>query len=470
MKKWRCTVCGQVFEGDTPPDPCPVCNAPAAAFEEVVAAGGDKWLCTVCGLVFDGKTPPASCPVCGAPASAFERAAAQETGFAKDTDDVFLIVGGGMAGLEAAKAIRKRNATATITILSAEKHLPYNRPALSDVVADGLSLENLFLEEAGYYEVNQIEVMLGVRVVAGDADAKTLTLDDGRVLHYTKLLLATGANPFNPVRRAEDSVPVVSLRLYEDADLLAQTRPGTQIVLVGGGILGLEAADALREHACKVTVVELAERILPLQTDLEVSRMLRERLEKLGITLITGLSVVSAGKDSVTLSDGNVLPADIVLASLGVRSELTLATAMGLDIDRGVIVDEFMHTSAPDVFAAGDCAQFGGRVQAMAGAASAMGAVAGAAMAGDEEAPYKPFIPATFFEVPGFTLFSVGAVTGDAPESVLYQNEQTGSYKKLLFKSGRLSGALFAGENPGAKAVQALQAGVKREEALELLK
>lgn len=463
-------MCGQVFEGDTPPDPCPVCNAPASAFEEVAEAGADKWLCTVCGQVFEGKAPPDPCPVCGAPASVFERVAAQQAHFSNDTDDEFLIIGGGLAGLEAAKAIRRRNATAKIAIVCAENHPPYNRPALSDVVADGLSFANLVLEEPAYYESGNIELILGARAVAGDAAAKRITLDDGRALSYTKLLLATGANPFNPVRASDDTVPVVTLRMYEDADLLAKTKPGTEVVLVGGGILGLEAANALRERACKVTVVELAERILPLQTDPEASRMLRERLEKLGISLITGASVVSAGGGAVTLSDGRELPAGLVLASLGVRSETALAAAMGATMDRGIVVDEYMRTSLPDVWAAGDCAEFGGRVQAMAGAASSMGGVAGAAMAGDEAAPYKPFVPATFFSVPGFTLFSVGAVTGGAPESILYQNEQTGAYRKLLFNNDRLAGALFVGENPGVKAVQALQAGAKRADALALLK
>ncbi len=470
MKQWRCTVCGQVFEGDAPPVPCPVCGAPENAFEEVVQAGPARWLCTVCGQVFEGDAPPVPCPVCGAPESAFQRLDAEADAARLDTDDSFLIIGGGLAGLAAAKAIRQRNKTAGITIVGGESHLPYNRPALCDVVADGLSLENLFLEDACYYAENDITLRLGAQAAAVDAAAKTVALAGGESLPYTKLLLATGALPFNPVRSEEGAVPVLSLRYYEDAEKLARTKPGSRVVLVGGGILGLEAAEALRQRNCHVTVVELAERILPLQTDETVSLMLREKLEKLGITLITGASVVSAEAGGVTLADGSTLPADLVLASLGVRSETTLAGQLGLELGRGIVVDEFMRTSVPDIFAAGDCAEFGGKVQAMAGAASGMGATAGAAMAGDTSAPYKPFVPATFFEVPGFSLFSVGAVTGDAPESILYQNEQTGAYRKLLFKGGALSGALYVGGNPGAKAVQALAAGAPPAQAMELLK
>jgi rubredoxin len=146
-KKWRCTVCGQVFEGDQPPVPCPVCGAGASAFALEEQVGLSKWRCAVCNQVFDGENPPTSCPICGAGVSAFEKIYEASGEYKKDTDEAFVIVGGGIAALETAKAIRRRNSTASITMILGEGILPYNRPALSDVLADSLSFDSILLEQ-----------------------------------------------------------------------------------------------------------------------------------------------------------------------------------------------------------------------------------------------------------------------------------------------------------------------------------
>ncbi len=469
MKKWKCTVCGKVFEGDAPPAPCPVCGAGEEAFVLLEATLPTRWRCSVCGKIFEGETPPVPCPVCGAGREAFEAIETEKTYYKKDTEDKFVLIGGGVAAVEAAKAIRQRNKTARVTIVSGEDHYPYNRPALSDVVADGLSFANLLLEEEAFYADSHLEVKMGREVVAVDTAKKVVRLADGEELPYTRLLLAMGAVPFNPIQRQDGAIPVGVLRCFEDAMALAENARGKRVVLVGGGILGLEAAVALREIGCFVTVVEFAPRILPLQTDEEVSRMLAAKLEALGVRLMCGMSVTAATPHGVVLKDGAELAAEYVLASMGVRSNVALAQALGLVVERGIVVDEYMRTSMPDVWAAGDCAEFDGRVQAMMGAASSMGSVAGAAMAGDERVPYTPFVPATFFECPGFSLFSVGAAKEDAQETAVYRNEHTGAYRRLFFENGKLTGALFVGKNPGAKALAALVAGLPPEEAVQLL-
>lgn len=469
MKKWKCMVCGQVFEGDEPPVPCPICGAGVEAFELVETPGPSLWRCTVCGQVFEGEKPPVPCPVCGAGEAAFERVEIAQTDYRQDTDDRFLLIGGGVAALEAAKAIRKRNATATITIISGENHHPYNRPALSDVLADGLSFANLVLEEPGYYDENTITVLTGALAKTIHTGAKEVELENGDRLPYTKLLIATGARPFNPIKSGAGAIPVKVLRCYDDAEELARNARGHRLVLVGGGILGLEAALALREIGCAVTVVELADRLLPLQADETASALLQQKLEALGIGVLTGISVASATEAGVVLSDGSEMAADMVLASLGVRSEVSLAIGPGLELGRGIVVDEFMHTSHSDIWAAGDCAEFNGKVVALVGAATSMGAVAGASMAGDEATPYTPFVPATALEFSGFSLFSVGDVNGKADETVTAQNNQTGAYKRLSFRKQVLTGALFVGGNPGAKAVSAVSSGAAYIKALELL-
>lgn len=469
MKKWKCLVCGQVFEGNEPPVPCPVCGAGEASFEPLQTDAATQWKCTVCGQTFSGSEPPVPCPVCGAGKTAFEAEQAEGNTFKKDTDDNFVIVGAGLAALEAAKAIRLRNATATICIISAEDHLPYNRPGLSRVLADGLSFANLLLEEEEFYTQQNITVMRNVTATSVEPAAKTVALANGQVLAYTKLLLATGAKPFNPIKHSHGSIPVKVLHSYKDALDLTQNAKGKRIVLVGGGILGLEAAAGLCSRGALVTVVEFAPRILPLQTDEAVSAQLTEKLEKMGIAVLCGMSVTEATGHGVTLSNGNSIAADLVLASMGVRSEMSLAVAIGLELSRGIVVDEFMRTSHKDIFAAGDCAEFKGRVQAIAGAASGMGRVAGAAMAGQMETAYQPFIPATAFEVPGFCLFSAGLVGQEADESALYENRATRQYRRLFFLNGKMCGALYVGQNPGALALRALAAKAPLAQALPML-
>ncbi|MDL2324231.1 FAD-dependent oxidoreductase [Ruminococcaceae bacterium OttesenSCG-928-A16] len=469
IKRWKCTVCGKIFEGDTPPVPCPVCRAGEEAFvlwEEPAAT--TRWKCTVCGQIFEGVVPPVPCPVCGAGEDAFEKIEEEIPVFSQNTNDMFVLVGGGVAALEAAKAIRKRNSTATITIVSAENHYPYNRPTLSDVVAEGISFANIILEQPGFYMENKIALLPGVEAQAIDVDKKMVQLSNEKSLPYTKLLLATGANSFNPIKQQSNAIPVRVLRSYEDAENLVNLAGGKRVVLVGGGILGLEAALALRERNCVVTVVEFAPRILSLQADEAVSAMIKDKLEELGIRVLTGISVQEAGPGGVILSDGAEMAADVVLASMGVRSEVALAQALGLELSHGIVVDEFMHTSHADIWAAGDCAEFAGRVQAIAGAASGMGAVAGASMAGDETVPYKPFVPATMLEFADLAVFSVGNI-GNTAETVLYQNTQTGVYRRLFFNQKTLAGALFVGKNPGAKAVTAVTQGVPFAKAMELL-
>ncbi|MDL2219064.1 FAD-dependent oxidoreductase [Ruminococcaceae bacterium OttesenSCG-928-O06] len=469
MAKWRCTVCGKEFEGDAPPVPCPVCGAGAAAFEQVRLPATARWRCTVCAQIFTGDAPPVPCPVCGAGQAAFELLEEAESAFVRDTKDKFVIIGGGLAGLEAAKAIRKRNRTAAITMVTAEHHCPYNRPALARVVADGASLASLLLEPEEFYPQNNVTLAKDTIATAINPAAHTVALSTGQALPYTKLLLATGATPFNPIRHTHGSVPVKVLRSFEDAmDLVGYAR-GRRVLLVGGGILGLEAAIALRERGATVTVVEFAPRILPLQTDEAASAMLAGRLQALGIALHTGLSVTEATEGGVVLSNGATMAADLVLASMGVRSEVSLALAIGLNLGRGIVVDEYMRTSHADIFAAGDCAEFEGRVQAIAGAASGMGAVAGAAMAGDTGAPYRPFVPATAYEVPGFSLFSCGVVSEEPAQEIVARDALRGSYKRLFFNGGALTGALFVGENPGAAALRALAEGAPPAKAVQLL-
>ncbi len=430
LKRWKCTVCGQVFVGDRPPDPCPVCGADEDAFV----------------LLPD----------------------AVESTFRRDTLDRFVIIGGGAAGFEAAKAIRARNNTATVRLIAGEGLLPYNRPQLSDALADGLSFDNMVLEPYAFFGLNNIELITAASATTVDPSAQEVTLSDGRKLGYDKLLLATGANPFNPLPRTEDAIPCFTLRGYRDVlDIEAQCR-GKRAIVVGGGILGLEAALALRERGATVCVFELGERALPLQADTRASAILTRALESQGISIRTVISVKRFIPGGAELTDGAIVDADFALASIGVRSEVSLAKAMGLDVGRGIVVDAFMRTSAPGAFAAGDCAEYQGRVAGLWAAAVAQGQIAGASMCGDQQMPYEPIVPATAFEVGGVQLFSAGTLQGKA--HMTHESELTGAYRRLYFQDGKLCGAVFVGDVSGsAKVMEMIASGARPEEARRAL-
>lgn len=404
-----------------------------------------RWKCTVCGEVFYGERPPIPCPICGASEDAFiELPPLTESAFRKDTLDRFVIIGGGAAGINAAKAIRARNISCTISIVAGEGLLPYNRPALTDVLADGLSFDNIALDDFDYYSINKLELITDALAERIAADEKVVYLSGGRKLPYDKLLIATGANSFNPLKRDQDAIPMFTLRHYSDALSISDSCAGKRAIVVGGGILGLEAALALKELGATVTVFELSERALPLQADARASKAITQAFTRFGINIITQKSVARFTQLGAILTDETEIEADCALVSIGVRSDIALAQTAGLTTERGIVVDEFMRTSGADIFAAGDCAQYSGRVQGLWAAAVEQGQLAGAAMAGDFSACYSPIVPATSLEVGEVKLFSAGTL--GSKRHITYEDAQSCTYRRLYIEGDRLTGAVFVGD------------------------
>ncbi len=451
QKTWHCPVCGQDFTGPEPPSPCPVCGAPAGVFTSVDAPAPRQWRCLVCGQVFEGPQPPVPCPVCGAGEQAFVPEGAPEAAFRRDTDEHFVLIGGGAASLECAKAIRSRNHTARITMVCGEPELPYNRPALSDVLADGLSLQSILLHEADWYREQHIETLVGVQATAIHRQERRVVLSTGESLTYDKLLLATGSRAFVPVKTGEESMPLYVLRSYGDCSRVAAAAAAhKQAVLVGGGILGIEAAVALCDRGVQVTVVEFAPRILAAQADEAASALVQRRLESRGIAVRCGVSVQQVSRQEVLLSDGSTVDASFVLVAAGVRAETGLAAACGLEVQRGILVDETMRTADPAIYAAGDCAEYQGRPGGLWSTATAQGQAAGAHMAGDAEAAYTVLPPATVFEGAGAALFSCGAVSGTRLQSLTYEDVFSGIYKRVLLEDGHTVGVILYGDTAAA--------------------
>ncbi|MGI6175006.1 MAG: FAD-dependent oxidoreductase [Christensenellales bacterium] len=416
----------------------------SAADSKDVEQESFQWKCLVCAQVFEGEQPPAVCPVCGAPAEQFEKVKREEASFQSSSQEHYVLIGGGAAALEAAKSIRLRNKAARITLISTEAVLPYNRPALSDVVAKEATFDALFIESLAWYEQNGIALMLDDTADSIDTATGAVHTVSGQTIPYDKLLLATGSTPFVPVKDALSQPNTYVLRTIDDADALLQAAQESESALVvGGGILGLEAADALLANGLSVTIVEFAPCLMGVQLDAFASELLRQKVLAAGMDIYTGCSVTAVQDGVVTLSNGKELKPDFIVFSCGTRANIQLATDAGIACNRGILVDSMMATSVDGIYAAGDCAEMQGSIVALWSSAVEQGKVAGANMAGDMQI-LAHNIPATVFEGMGVKIFSAGLIREDeTTTAMIYKNDQRDIYKKLVFKNGRLMGGLL---------------------------
>lgn len=419
-----------------------------AVLEKKQPASKKKWRCLVCGYIAEGPEPPAVCPACGVGAENFVEERLEDE-FSNDTNDTFLIVGGGIAALSAAGAIRKRNATATITMLTEEAVKPYYRPALSDYLSEDLQDNKLYVFGDEWYQEKQVEVKTSCRIAAVDTRAKTVTAADGTVFSYNKLILATGAYSNVPPIPGADQKGVYTLRSYEDAKVLKQAMQSAKTaVVIGGGVLGLEAVWEMISQGMEVSVIENNTRIMPRQLDEDASRRLQQLMTERGVRLYLGVGTEEISGDGqasgVKLNNGQWLPAELVLLSTGVKPQVELAQAAGINVDRGITVDSGMRTSASDVFAAGDVAQVGDRLIGLWSVSTEMGNVAGANAAGDW-LEYKEPLISTMLAAFDHEIFSIGDVNLDADKcrvTVVWDPVED-FYKKTYMQDGVLLGEII---------------------------
>lgn len=399
-----------------------------------------KWKCNVCGEIFSSL--PEICPVCGANRQAFSQYLEETPSFSKDTQEKFVIAGGGIAALQAVKAIRARNKTAEITMVFSENKIPYNRPALSDLIENNSSFSDIVLENYNFYKNNNIKLIKGVAITDIEKTTQTAILSNGDALKYDKLLIATGANAFNPFKISNECIPIQTLRSYDDAEKLLNLfeKKGKKIIIAGGGILGIEAAVAFHNKGAEVTLIERGDYIVKAQLDEYGSEKLRQIMEKNHIKIVTGCTVKDVDNKGVLLDSGIFIQADFMLVSMGIRSQLALAQKAGLNVNRAIIIDEYMRSSQENIYAAGDCAEFNGSSGGLWIISSEQGKIAGANMAGDKQ-KYQTVPFATAFQGLGINFFAVGNIKNDINKIETFRNEEI--YKKLTFIDNKLVGVLL---------------------------
>lgn len=303
----------------------------------------------------------------------------------------YFILGGGAAALEAAKAIREKDPSGLIVLLTDEPALPYMRPALTKQLLADVSAQDIQLETPAWYDApgRDILVLMGRTVSCIDPENKTVSLADGLVFPYDKLIYALGARCFVPPFEGSDRQNVIAVRTAEDARRVREiAKTAKSAVVIGGGVLGLEAAWGLHQAGIAVSVVEFDARVMARQVDEDTSERIARAMKDRGVKLYTCASTAKVDDAGLHLTDGRLLPADLVIVSAGVRANAEIAAAAGIRVDRKILVDEHMATSVPDVYAAGDCAVCGVSY-ALWDEACEMGRVAGINAAGGD-AVYTP--------------------------------------------------------------------------------
>lgn len=407
-----------------------------------------RWRCLVCGHIHVGAEPPAICPACGVGAENFVRESMEDE-FINDTQDKFVIIGGGIAALSAAQAIRKRNRSADVVMLSEEEYRPYYRPALSDLLSEDLPDKRLYVFDPDWYTDNRVELKTATRVVKIEPDKQAVITEAGESIPYTKLIVATGARSNIPPFKGLENQGVYALRSLKDAlGLKEAIKTAKKAVVIGGGVLGLEAVWEMVSSGVEVAVVEHSPRIMPRQLDEPASERLQNLMASKGVKLYLGLDteeIVGDGQvRGVRLNDGQLLEADLVLLSTGVKPNVELAREAGIEVAQGVVVDGSMRTSLSNIYAAGDGAQFGERLVGLWPVSLEMGKVAGAAAAGDW-VEYQPPLLSTMLVAFDMEIFSIGEVNLPPEQCRIVEvNDPVENYfKRSYFKDGVLVGEVI---------------------------
>ncbi|MDU1827960.1 NAD(P)/FAD-dependent oxidoreductase [Anaerococcus sp.] len=361
----------------------------------------------------------------------------------------YLIIGNGIAGLSATEEIRKKDADAKILIVSAEKPSTYWRTRLSDLISKEFNDDDIYVKKEPWYSERHIDERLQTAVDKLDLDRNVAVLSDGEEIEYAKALLATGAHPFVPPIKNISSDGVFAIRTIDDLmNFKYYVNGKDKVVVIGGGILGLEAAYSAKLLGKKVTVIESFDYLLSRQLDQDLSQKLESTLNDMGISTYTGKNTSEIlSKDGkvigVKLDDGSTIDADAIMVQAGVRSNVEVAKNSGLEVDRGIIVDDTLQTEKENVFAAGDCAQIGNFTIGLWTSSQEMGKIAGHNMTGSNECYEKPK-PFSTLMIGDTKIFSAGITSGEGIEEI--SSEKDGNIYKLFKMSDQYVGGILWGD------------------------
>ncbi|HXW71921.1 MAG TPA: nitrite reductase large subunit NirB [Methylocella sp.] len=366
-----------------------------------------------------------------------------------------VVIGNGMAGMRTVEEFLKHEESHRfrITVFGAEPHVNYNRIMLSSMLAGDKNIDEIVINPRDWYEENGIRLYTGDPVASIDRAAKTVTAASGLRVSYDQLLIATGSRPLAPPIPGLDLPGVCAFRDIADVDkMLEAARVHKRAVVIGGGLLGLEAAWGLKQRGMSVALVHLMPTLMERQLDAAAGQLLQRDLDRRGIAFFTnGQTEEISGKErveGVQLADGRSIPADLVVLAIGIRPNIDLARAAGLEINRGIVVTDDMRTSDPAIFAVGECVEHNGQVFGLVAPLWDQAKVCAAQLASDESALYASRELSTSLKITGIDVFSAGALMAAdaADDEITLRDDARGIYKKIVLRDGKLVGAVLYGD------------------------
>ena len=375
-----------------------------------------------------------------------------------------VIIGNGLAGTMAAKSLRELDSSVEIEVVAAERHPYYPRPNLIDFLAGKLPFEKLFAFPENWQSRQNIIIRTGEFVTGIETGRKRVETREGRSIAYDRLLLTAGSSPFIPPIKGAEKNRVFTVRTLDDAQaILESLKDHSNVAVLGGGLLGLEIARALRERGATVAVYEFLDRLLPRQLDPAAASLLKARVEKAGIGVRLGVEVEEIlGEEAVSglrLKGGDTAEADLVILAAGVKPNLFLARQAGLAADRGLVVNDLLQTSHPAIFGAGDMIQHRDRVYGIIPASFDQARVAAFNLLSPEKR-YEGTVPSTTLKILGIPVMSVGQILPDRAgfEILAKESAEEGFYKKIVLRDGTIEGAIWMGTKKGAAEIARLAA------------
>ncbi|WP_407160449.1 NAD(P)/FAD-dependent oxidoreductase [Bradyrhizobium sp. STM 3557] len=361
--------------------------------------------------------------------------------------------------MAAAKLAEELSKTAlgryAIAVIGAEPRLAYNRVLLSSVLAGEVASHDIELKPASWWRDHGVTLKCNTLVTEIDVGRRELKIENEESVAFSKLVLATGSMPLRLNVPGGDLAGVYTFRDSRDTDLmLTLAVKRKRVVVVGGGLLGLEAAYGLAKAGSKVTLLHLMDRLMERQLDGPAAALLKALVERKGVEVLLNANTARIlGKtrvEAVELADGRMIDAEAVIFAAGIRPNATLAKDAGISVNRGIVVDDHMQTSAPDIYALGECAEHRGTCYGLVEPAYEQARVLARHLAG-REASYRGSVVATNLKVSGVSVFSAGDFTGsEGSEAIVLNDTRRGVYKKLVIADGRLAGAVLIGETQEA--------------------
>ena len=367
-----------------------------------------------------------------------------------------LVIGNGMASVRLVEAlVRQAPGHFDITVVGAEQRAGYNRVLLSALLAKDVSEDEIILKDKAWYQASGIRLISGDAVVMVDRADRTAVLASGEVIAFSQCVFATGSHAVRLPILGMDKAGVITFRDLNDVEVMeAAAAAHRKVAVIGGGLLGIEAAYGLAKRGANVTLVHVMDRLMERQLDAPASLLLKQAMARKGVKVLLQKQTVAVSGDAcatgLIFDDGTTLEADLVICVVGIKPNADLAKASGLTVNRGIVVDDAMQTNSPGFYAVGECAEHKGVAYGLVEPAYAQADVAAAILIGKTDA-FEGMVLSTNLKVSGVSVFSAGAFMGGGnTQAITLQDRKTATYRKLVLEDGKLTGCVLVGETEDA--------------------